>query len=64
MTAGIFSALGAPLPLEWVAVLSLVLIFLLVEIPLVLSIFRADAMDGSNPASARTPGSHLDSPGN
>jgi len=43
MIAHIVSAPGEPHALEWVALFGLVLLFLIVEIPLVMSIFR----DGS-----------------
>jgi 5-bromo-4-chloroindolyl phosphate hydrolysis protein len=44
-TAHFESVLGAPHSLEPVALLSLVLIFLIIEIPLVVSIFRAGSME-------------------
>ena len=52
MTAHIESVLGAPHSLEPVALLSLVLVFLIIEIPLVVSIFRAGSME-ERPQKAR-----------
>jgi hypothetical protein len=45
MTAHIESVLGAPHSLEPVVLLSLVLVFLIIEIPLVVSIFKAGSME-------------------
>jgi len=55
MTAHIVSVLGAPHSLESVAILSLVLVFLIIEIPLVVSIFRAGSMDDGSQERDRGP---------